>query len=259
VVGLGVGEPQRVRDRGQDVARRAWRPALLEADVVLGGDVREDRHFLAAQTWCAASRSGGEADVLRAQPLATAAEERAEFLFVHTPSVRAARPRILVQPVPVSGRRPAGLGVMTNTTNTTNTTDSTPIGLLTGKVIFITGASRGIGAAAARLFASEGAAVVLAARSTDALERIVKEIRADGHVADDVTLDLADPASIRRPYSQRRAVTPVQAVQQPHWGLRDAQTWHPASGPGTAGRPLGPTPHFKKGGTTDHEQTLHVF
>jgi len=82
-------------------------------------------------------------------------------------------------------------------TNNTNTTDSAPIGLLTGKVMFITGASRGIGAAAARLFAAEGAAVVLAARSTDALERIVKEIRADGGVADAVTLDLADPASIR--------------------------------------------------------------
>ncbi|MFI1049641.1 SDR family NAD(P)-dependent oxidoreductase [Streptomyces griseoruber] len=82
-------------------------------------------------------------------------------------------------------------------TNYTNSTDSAPVGLLTGKVIFITGASRGIGAAAARLFASEGAAVVLAARSTDALETIVKEIRADGGAADAVTLDLADPASIR--------------------------------------------------------------
>jgi len=79
----------------------------------------------------------------------------------------------------------------------TNSNDIAPIGLLTGKVVFITGASRGIGAAAARLFASEGAAVVLAARSTDALERIVTEVRADGGVADAVTLDLADRASIR--------------------------------------------------------------
>ncbi|MER7576916.1 SDR family oxidoreductase [Streptomyces sp. NPDC126514] len=82
-------------------------------------------------------------------------------------------------------------------TNNTHTTGSAPVGLLTGKVIFITGASRGIGAAAARLFASEGAAVVLAARSTDALETIVKEIRADSGTADAVTLDLADRASIR--------------------------------------------------------------
>jgi NAD(P)-dependent dehydrogenase (short-subunit alcohol dehydrogenase family) len=79
----------------------------------------------------------------------------------------------------------------------TNNTDIAAIGLLTGKVVFITGASRGIGAAAARLFASEGAAVVLAARSTDALQQLVTEIRADGGVADAVTLDLADRASIR--------------------------------------------------------------
>ena len=75
--------------------------------------------------------------------------------------------------------------------------DIAPAGLLAGKVVFITGASRGIGAAAARLFAREGAAVVLAARSTDALDRIVTEVRAGEGVADAVTMDLADRASIR--------------------------------------------------------------
>jgi NAD(P)-dependent dehydrogenase (short-subunit alcohol dehydrogenase family) len=79
----------------------------------------------------------------------------------------------------------------------TNTVDIAPIGLLSGKVVFITGASRGIGAAAARLFAAEGAAVVLAARGTEALQKIVTEIRAEGGVADAVTLDLADRASVR--------------------------------------------------------------
>jgi len=79
----------------------------------------------------------------------------------------------------------------------TNNIGIAPIGLLTGKVVFITGASRGIGAAAARLFAAEGAAVVLAARSTDVLQRIVTEIRAGGGVADAVPLDLADRTSIR--------------------------------------------------------------
>ncbi|MGN7192479.1 MULTISPECIES: SDR family NAD(P)-dependent oxidoreductase [unclassified Curtobacterium] len=81
---------------------------------------------------------------------------------------------------------------MTDTTSPTRTPD-----LLSGKVVLITGASRGIGAAAARLFAREGAAVVLAARSTDALEALVAEVRSTGGTADAVALDLADPASIR--------------------------------------------------------------
>jgi NAD(P)-dependent dehydrogenase (short-subunit alcohol dehydrogenase family) len=79
----------------------------------------------------------------------------------------------------------------------TSNTGIAPAGLLAGKVVFITGASRGIGAAAARLFAQEGAAVVLAARNAGALGRIVTEIRADGGVADAVTMDLADTTSIR--------------------------------------------------------------
>jgi NAD(P)-dependent dehydrogenase (short-subunit alcohol dehydrogenase family) len=80
-----------------------------------------------------------------------------------------------------------------------NNDAATPVsvGLLTGKVIFITGASRGIGAAAAHLFADEGASVVLAARGTEALHRIVADIRRAGGIADAVTVDLADRASIR--------------------------------------------------------------
>ncbi|MET9253556.1 SDR family oxidoreductase [Streptomyces sp. NPDC003717] len=73
----------------------------------------------------------------------------------------------------------------------------TPIGLLSDKVVLVTGASRGIGEAAARLFAREGAAVVLASRGIDKLERIVKDIRAEGGVADAVALDLSDGDSIR--------------------------------------------------------------
>lgn len=63
---------------------------------------------------------------------------------------------------------------------------------LHGKVAIITGASSGIGRATARLFAREGASVVLNARGVDALESVAEEIRRDGGQAaaipGDVTL-----------------------------------------------------------------------
>ena len=49
-----------------------------------------------------------------------------------------------------------------------------------GKVIVITGASSGIGRAAARLLAERGAKVVLGARRVDELEAIGDEIRTSG-------------------------------------------------------------------------------
>lgn len=70
-------------------------------------------------------------------------------------------------------------------------------GLLAGKVAFVTGAGRGIGATAARLFAREGAAVVLAARTERQLADVVDGIRADGGVADYVLTDLTDPGSVQ--------------------------------------------------------------
>lgn len=51
---------------------------------------------------------------------------------------------------------------------------------VSGKVAVITGASRGIGEAAARRLASDGAKVVLAARKPEALEAVAEAIRADG-------------------------------------------------------------------------------
>ena len=47
---------------------------------------------------------------------------------------------------------------------------------MTGKTILITGASRGIGEAAAREFAAAGGNVVLAARSRDAIDAIAADI-----------------------------------------------------------------------------------
>ncbi|WP_150293993.1 SDR family NAD(P)-dependent oxidoreductase [Sphingobium estronivorans] len=72
---------------------------------------------------------------------------------------------------------------------------------LEGKVAIVTGASRGIGAAIARRFAAEGAAVALVARTVapggplaGSLEEVAAAIRASGGTCCTIQANLADPA-----------------------------------------------------------------
>lgn len=71
-------------------------------------------------------------------------------------------------------------------------------GLLAKKVVLISGASRGIGAAAARLFADEGATAVLTSRGEADLKSIVEEIRGTGGDATFIVSDAADSGSAAR-------------------------------------------------------------
>lgn len=73
-----------------------------------------------------------------------------------------------------------------------------PTHLLAGKVAIITGASRGIGAAAARAFAEAGAAVVLAARDESALAAVAEQITASGGRALVLPTDVGDPGAVER-------------------------------------------------------------
>ncbi len=67
---------------------------------------------------------------------------------------------------------------------------------LRGKVVLITGASSGFGAATAELFALEGCPVVLTARRTDRLELLADRIRAMGGEALPVPADVSQPQEI---------------------------------------------------------------
>ena len=66
---------------------------------------------------------------------------------------------------------------------------------LDGKVVIITGASSGIGAASARLLAQSGCKLTLAARSVDKLRALAAELRAETLVA---RADMTEPADIKR-------------------------------------------------------------
>lgn len=67
-----------------------------------------------------------------------------------------------------------------------------------GKVVVITGASSGIGAATAKLLAKNGAMVMLGARREDRLYQLANEINVDGGRADYRVVDVTKPDEVQK-------------------------------------------------------------
>ena len=82
---------------------------------------------------------------------------------------------------------------------------------LSGTVALVTGASSGIGEATALALAASGAKVALAARRTDRLDAVVKQIEEAGGEALALACDVTDEAQVNQT---------VQAVQE-KWGRLD--------------------------------------
>lgn len=73
---------------------------------------------------------------------------------------------------------------------------------LTGKVAFVTGASSGIGRAAAVALAQQGAKVAAAARRVDRLESLAAELGAAGHTVLPIKMDVTVKSEIEAAVSQ---------------------------------------------------------
>ena len=82
---------------------------------------------------------------------------------------------------------------------------------LQGKVAIVTGANSGVGAAIAKLFAAEGAKVVMTARREAALEEVSEEIQAAGGETFVVPTDISKPEDPER----------LMAAAEEHFGQID--------------------------------------
>jgi NAD(P)-dependent dehydrogenase (short-subunit alcohol dehydrogenase family) len=93
--------------------------------------------------------------------------------------------------------------------------------MLSGEVVVITGVGAGLGAKLARRAAAEGASVVMAARSTEVMDQVAKEVAAAGGRA------IGVPCDVRKPDDVARLVETAAAEFGPVTGLVNSAFGHP--------------------------------
>jgi len=97
---------------------------------------------------------------------------------------------------------------------------------LSGKVALVTGASSGLGLRFARVLASQGAKVALAARRTDRLETLAGEIRAAGGEAAGFALDVTDAERIEAVVGEVESTLGPVDILVNNAGIPDAMRAH---------------------------------
>jgi NAD(P)-dependent dehydrogenase (short-subunit alcohol dehydrogenase family) len=93
---------------------------------------------------------------------------------------------------------------------------------LDGRIALITGASSGLGAHFARLYAAAGAAVIIGARRVERVSALADEINGAGGKALAVALDVTDEASIIAAFDAAEAAIGVPDVVLANAGVVDA-------------------------------------
>lgn len=97
---------------------------------------------------------------------------------------------------------------------------------LSGQVALVTGASSGLGLRFAKVLASCGAKVALAARRLDRLEALAEEIRKDGGEAVAIEMDATDADQMIAGVAKAEAELGLVTILVNNAGIPDAQRAH---------------------------------
>ena len=100
---------------------------------------------------------------------------------------------------------------------------------LSGQTALVTGASSGLGLRFAKVLASRGAKVALAARRLDRLEALAAEIRADGGQAVAIQMDATDADQLVAAVDKAEAELGLVTILVNNAGIPDAQRAHKMS------------------------------
>ena len=107
---------------------------------------------------------------------------------------------------------------------------------LKGRVVLVTGGSKGIGLACAGAFAAEGARVAIASRGRDNLAAAEARLRGKGHDATSIAADLGDPRGAMAAVAEtERRIGPIDVLVNSAGAARrhspeelDMRAWHDA-------------------------------